>query len=294
MWSQDALLAQLVDLTLHGAKYADRRGGSFGLAGAVKGAGFAALKANGIMDTLKEAVENEKAPVAREGALLAFECLCERLGRLFEPYVTKILPVLLVCFGDVNAPVREATDLAAKAIMANLSAQGVKLVLPALLKGLEEKKWGTKVGAVQLLAAMAYCAPKQLSTCLPTIVPRLSEVLSDTHPKVQRASALALEQVGGVIRNPEIQTLVPVLLAAITTPNEHTKTCLDTLLDTVFVNTVDAASLALIVPVLNRALRERSTELKKKAAKIVGNMSSLINDPKDMVGTLPAFPSHHT
>ena len=73
-----------------------------------------------------------------------------------------------------------------------------------------------------------------------------------------------LAQVGQVIRNPEVQTLVPSLLGAITRPNDNTRACLDILLDTVFVNTVDAPSLALIVPVLNRALRERSTELKKK------------------------------
>lgn len=92
---------------------------------------------------------------------------------------------------------------------------------------------------------------------------------------------------GSVIRNPEVQNLVPALLGAIERPNDRTRDCLDTLLDTVFVNTVDAASLALIVPVLNRALRERTTEIKKKAAKIVGNMSSLINEAKDMMPYVP-------
>jgi len=36
----------------------------------------------------------------------------------------------------------------------------------------------------------------QLGSCLPTIVPRISEVLNDPHPKVQAAANEALREVG--------------------------------------------------------------------------------------------------
>jgi hypothetical protein len=282
-----ALIEQLQTQLTSGQRYGDRRGAAFGLAGAVKGLGISALKAYGIVDALKLAVEDKASPNAREGALLAFECLCTKLGRLFEPYVIHILPLLLSCFGDSSAGVREATEGAANAIMAQLSGQGVKLVLPGLLKGVEDKQWRTKQGSVQLLGSMAHCAPKQLTACLPTIVPRLADTLTDTHPKVAASARSALLEVGSVIRNPEISALVPCIMDAIIDPNEKTNLCLDTLLETTFVNSVDAPSLALIIPIITRGLRERKTDLKKKAAKIAGNMCSLVGSPADLAPYVP-------
>ncbi|XP_021281649.1 protein ILITYHIA isoform X2 [Herrania umbratica] len=278
-----ALVSRLLDQLMKSDKYGERRGAAFGLAGVVKGFGLSALKKYGIVAVLREGFADRNSAKSREGALLAFECLCEYLGRLFEPYVIQMLPLLLVSFSDQVIAVREAAECAARAMMSQLSAQGVKLVLPSLLKGLEDKAWRTKQSSVQLLGAMAYCAPQQLSQCLPRIVPKLTEVLTDTHPKVQSAGQMALQQVGSVIKNPEISSLVPTLLMGLTDPNDYTKYSLDILLQTTFINSIDAPSLALLVPIVHRGLRERSADTKKKAAQIVGNMCSLVTEPKDMI-----------
>ncbi|ERN15855.1 hypothetical protein AMTR_s00039p00177200 [Amborella trichopoda] len=277
------LVSRLLNHLMHSEKYGERRGAAFGLAGVTKGFGISSLKKYGIMAILRDGLEDRNSAKSREGALLGFECLCEKLGRLFEPYVIQMLPLLLVSFSDPVVAVREAAECAARAMMSQLSGQGVKLVLPSLLMGLEDKAWRTKQSSVQLLGAMAYCAPQQLSQCLPKIVPKLTEVLTDTHPKVQSAGQMALEQVGSVIRNPEISALVPTLLMGLTDPNEHTKHSLDILLQTTFINSIDAPSLALLVPIVHRGLRERSADTKKKAAQIVGNMCSLVTEPKDMI-----------
>lgn len=277
------MLERLMLSVLEEETYGRRRGAAYGIGAFVKGLGIPSLKAHDVVPRLREACTNGGVN-AKQGALFAIECLSERLGLLFEPYVITIVPILLKSFSHASDHVREAAQGAAKVIMGRLSAHGVKQVLTPILTSLpEETQWKSRQEAIKLLGYMAHCAPKQLAACLPQIVPRLVEAGSDPHPKVKEGARAAMLDISSVIRNPEISRLAPVLLSAMADPANKTKDALEALLECEFMHSIDAPSLALLVPILGRALRDRGADLKRKASAITGNMVSMVSEPKTLV-----------
>ncbi|EEP76014.1 60S ribosomal protein L19 [Uncinocarpus reesii 1704] len=276
---------ELMDQLLHSKKYATRRGAAYGLAGIVNGKGVSALREFRIMPRLKDASENKKDPNERQGSLLAIELLSVILGRLFEPYIIQAVPQLLTAFGDPSIDVRDACLDAAKACFASLSSYGVKQILPTLLEGLDDQQWRSKKGACDLLGAMAYLDPQQLAVSLPDIIPPLTVVLNDSHKEVRNSANRSLQRFGDVISNPEVKSLVNILLKALSDPTRYTDEALDALIKVSFVHYLDAPSLALVVRILERGLGDRSTT-KRKAAQIIGSLAHL-TERKDLTSHLP-------
>lgn len=282
----EEILASLLQGCLRGATLASRRGSAYGLAAAVKGTGIAALKKFDIVKSLEEACSSGDA-VEKEGSLFAIELLSKRLGLLFEPYVIVLLPSLLRCFADSSDHVRSAASATSEVIMAKLSAHGVKLVLPAVLTSFNDSAWRTKQASIKLLGAMSHLAPKQLASALPKVVPKLIEAFGDTQQKVKASAQDALDEISTVIKNPEVSSISALLLKALTDPAENTVKALEGLIATEFLHAIDAPSLALIVPIVHRGLRERGASTKRYSGLIAGNICTMINDPRDFVPYLP-------
>ncbi|PMB72489.1 eIF-2-alpha kinase activator GCN1 [Beauveria bassiana] len=276
---------QIMDELLNSKKYAVQRGAAYGLAGAVQGRGIGSLREYRIISNLNAAMENKKDAQQREAALIAFELLSNILGRLFEPYVIQIVPQLLGGFGDSNGDVRDACLAAAKACFGKLSSYGVKKIMPTLLGGLDDQQWRSKRGACDLLGAMAYLDPNQLATSLPDIIPPLTGVLNDSHKEVRAAANRSLKRFGEVINNPEIKSLVDILLKALSDPTRFTDEALDSLIKVQFVHYLDAPSLALVTRILQRGLGDRSNT-KRKAAQVIGSLAHL-TEKKDIIVHLP-------
>ncbi|GMF52564.1 unnamed protein product [Phytophthora fragariaefolia] len=89
-----------------------------------------------------------------------------------------------------------------------------------------------------------------------------------------------MTKVCNVVGNMDIEPFIPALVSFLANPTEVAE-CTHKLASTTFVKTVEAPALALMEPLLKRALAEGKTAVKRQAAVIIDNMCKLMDDPAE-------------
>ncbi|KAL1506987.1 hypothetical protein AB1Y20_007851 [Prymnesium parvum] len=234
------------------------------------------LSADEACAALHAALDPQRAPAA---ALHGVQQLAEwaeaRRAQWLEPYVMAFLPSVLALCADKQRAVQLAAEAAGRAMMRALHPVAVDGALPLLCAEFDAHRWQTKLAALAMLTAMAEASPAAVGANLATLVVKLMEVAQDPKPSIKQAATRALRQCCAVITNPDVSPLIDAVIAANLDPS-LADGAVDQLVATPFVHPVDEQTLALLVPLLLRALRARAAAATiRKAALVVDTMLKL-------------------
>ncbi|KAG0308484.1 translational elongation factor EF-1 alpha [Dissophora globulifera] len=239
-----------------------------------------------LIKTLTSMLENKKQASLREAAYDILTSVSKAVGQAGEPYLIPLVPKVLDGYADKVASVRDAAEEASKAIMALPSRYAVKLLLPVLFDSIENGRWQSQCGSLQLLAGLSKTSPKQISLCLSEIVPVLSASMWSTRPEVRVEATKTTTACFEVVGNPDLTSSIPYLVGSINRP-EEAPGCIHQLASTTFVTTVEAPTLAIMNPLLIRGLAERSPAIQRQTAVIIDNMCKLVENPAHAHQFLP-------
>ncbi|KAL3569558.1 hypothetical protein D5086_029448 [Populus alba] len=237
----------------------------------------------------KKASAEEKYDLVREGVVIFTGALAKHLAK-DDPKVHAVVEKLLDVLNTPSEAVQRAVSFCLSPLMQSKKDDAPALVSRLLDQLMNSEKFGERRGAAFGLAGVvkgmeylarrireaAECAARSMMSQLSAqglklVLPSILKVLTDTHPKVQSAGQMALQQVRSVIKNPEISSLVPTLLIGLTYPNEYTKYSLDILLQVKEPKDM-IPYIGLLLPEVKKVLVDAIPEVRSRAARAIGSL----------------------
>ncbi|KAI8070884.1 P-loop containing nucleoside triphosphate hydrolase protein [Gongronella butleri] len=275
------------------------------LADLVATRGLILLKHQQILQRLETSAKNKKSGMERESGLLGFHALARDVKQPIVPIMLQFLPLFLDLYADKGQVVQEAAEMASRAIVDQCPPEAAGALLPVLYQAMGSKltydnpdspstptismiskKWQTKIGALKLLKRFTERAADQVGDKLPELIPVVSNCLSDTKKEVASEADKTMRSVCMVGGNPDIERHIKDLVICMGDPT-HVPSTIEKLASTTFVAEVNGPTLAIMVPLLVRALNERATLLLRQTVIIVDNLCKLVRDPRTAAQFLP-------
>lgn len=241
------------------------------------------------VDSLKKLLGNKKDGNARQNACEAIAAIAKHadVSPIVEPYLVQLLPSVIAAVGDKMVPVKLSAQDAALSITKAVNANSVKALIPHYINSIRTaQKWPEKMTDLECIEALCESAPAQTAFRVPELIPIVSEAMWDTKPEVKKKAYGTMEKVCALIVNKDIERFIPELIKCIAKP-ENVPETVHLLGATTFVTDVHEPTLAIMVPLLERGLKERETAIKRKTAVIIDNMCKLVEDPNIVASFLP-------
>ncbi|CEL54075.1 mRNA export factor elf1 OS=Schizosaccharomyces pombe (strain 972 / ATCC 24843) GN=elf1 PE=1 SV=1 [Rhizoctonia solani AG-1 IB] len=257
------------------------------LAKQVKQEGLQTLVVEKVLEQLHAFAANKKSGYERESAAVGLHSLATHLKAAAGPLLLASVPVLLELYSDKGDVVRLAATAAVRAILALFPPEATRVVLRELLgvvSGEVGGKWKTKAGALDSIRRWVEEKSKKaeraeyIAAELAIILPTVENAMHDTKSEVSNAAKKCATALCGTVPNPDLEKHIPALVQAMESPANVPAT-IKAMSNTTFVAEVTAPSLAVLVPLLSRALNDRSPETLRRASIVTTNIVKLVRDP---------------
>jgi elongation factor 3 len=233
-----------------------------------------------IHQSLQNFALNKKSGYERESAAMGLQSLATILGTPAGPLLLPSLTVLFDLYMDKGDVVREAATAAVKSTLKVFPPEALGLVLRHLETILRQtKQWKSKVGVLEAIKTLANQNKMQIGEELGTTLPHIEHAMFDTKAEVSSAAIKCGTALCATLPNPDLQPHVPALVKCMSNP-ETVAACIKALSNTTFVAEVTAPALAVLVPLLTRALNDRSMEVQRRTVIVIDNLVKLVRDPK--------------
>lgn len=240
--------------------------------------GFSSFHHGNVIETMHKFATNKTSGYERESAAMAFQSFAAVLGPPVAPVLLSSLPTLFDLYMDKGEVVRQAAAGATKAILKLFPPESTRLVFKTLEGVIENGKWRAKAGALDAMRTFVSGAEGAVATELAAILPPVTAAMHDTKNEVTSAAVKCATALCTTLANADLAPHIPILVKCMSDPTS-VPLCIKSLSNTTFVAEVTAPALAVLVPLLTRALNDRSMEVQRRTVVVIDNLVKLVRDP---------------
>ncbi|KAI0699255.1 P-loop containing nucleoside triphosphate hydrolase protein [Cytidiella melzeri] len=248
------------------------------LAREVSKVGYESLRDSHVITALHSFANNKKSGYERESAAMGFESFALVLGAPCAPLLLPSLSVLYDLYMDKGEVVRNAAAAATKAILKLFPPEATGIVFRTLEDILEKGKWRSKVGVLESIKTFVSHARDAVGEQLAITIPKVEAAMHDTKAEVSSAAIKCATALCSSLANADLTPHIPSLVKCMSNP-DSVPACIKSLSSTTFVSEVTAPALAVLVPLLLRALNDRSMEVQRRTVVVIDNLVKLVRDP---------------